>query len=623
MKSLILKAYKYVEKNRSQVITLLILFVTSLILAVITEYISRGSFGSTIEFLYYYSFQFMLTTTVIFITGLFLVYITNLLEVGIIFNSVVFPFFATVNYFKLDFRKEPIFPWDFFVVGDAMDILPEVSLIPTVAMIIGIIVIAIIITGVFLLRFKYKVKTGFKSFKNRGISLLFLLSFTIIFGYFSFFNETFMSYNGISINQWDQAKGYSRGGLIPSFIMNFKYIKVQKPDEYSEKKVLEIADSVEKSDTATETKPNVIVIMSEAFTDLTRASKLTFNEPLMPTIDYLRENYISGYVLAAQYGGGTANSEFEVLTGYSMANLPTGCTPYQQFILKNTNAIPSFMTSQGYNTVAIHTFGRRFWNRNSVYKKFGFDYFVASDNFVLPDRERGFISDHELTNKIITEYENNLSSGKPFFNFSVSVQNHTSYRANEYALDEQLSITDASGTVDPELLAKVTTLATGEHSSDAALGELINYFSNVKTPTVIVFYGDHLAKFTQNYDAYSQIGYFDGNTDNAENMFKLYSTPFVVWNNFSQKKISNVNISMYQLLPYVYNEFNIVRPTYYNYLTEQASVYKGFAKGIFLDSNGTPTFDASDAMNEYLEKHQMLQYDLFSGKGYASDLLWN
>lgn len=622
MNTLLDKSLKYADRNKRQITTLLILFLSSVILAFLTEYISRGQIGSTFTFIWFFSFQFTLTITVIFVTGLFITLITNIVETAIIFNSLFYPAFAAINYFKTDFRREPVFPWDFFIMGDAMDILSKVSIRPSVAMIIGILLILSLITAVFLLRYKFKLKTGFESFKNRGISMLFLIAFTIFFGYFSFFNEGFLNYNGVGINQWDQAKGYSRGGLVPSFIMNFKYIKVQKPDNYSEETVLGIANSVKKSDRSTEIKPNVIVIMSEAFTDLNRAAGISFDTPLMPTVDYLRENYISGYTFTPQYGGGTANSEFEALTGYTMANLPTGCTPYQQFVLKETNAVPSFLSSQGYNTVAIHTFGRRFWNRNSVYERFGFDYFVASDNFIAPQRERGFISDYELTQRIISEYEKNKPSGKPFFNFSVSVQNHTSYRPDEYPIETQLKVNNLSGLIEDRTMGMITTIATGFHHSDEALKQLIDYFSNTTEPTVIVFFGDHLAKFAENYNVYAEIGYFDGNAESLDSIFKLYSTPFVAWNNFTDKKISNVNISMYQLLPFVFSEFNIVRPTYFDYLTEQASAYKGYAKGVFLDNAGNPVAEPSEIMNDYFKKHSLLQYDLFSGKGYATDILW-
>jgi len=615
------KILNFIKKNITQIYTVLVLFVSSLMLTFVVEFISRNDIASVFEFIFYWSFQYLLSTLVIFSTGLLITYITNIVEIGVIFNCIFYPVFSLINYYKLDYRSDPVFPWDIFVVSDAANILPEISLSLTLSTVIGIIIIALIIGFVFFMRFFFKIKTGFKRKRNRLIGAIVLVAVVMVGGYFSFFNTAFMSYNGISINQWDQAKGYRRAGLIPSFIMNFKYISVEKPEGYSKDSIQGIIDNTEKSDTQAQKTPNVIVIMSEAFTDLNRAENLSFERPLMPTVDYVRENYLSGYLLVSEFGGGTSNSEFEVLTGYSLAHLPAGCTPYQQFVLGKTDSIPSFLSSKGYNTVAIHTFGRRFWNRNDVYKRFGFDEFVASDNFFNAQRERGFISDYELTQRIIEEYENRAADNKPFFNFSVSVQNHTSYKPDEYSIYEQLTL--SSDTATEDTLAKFTTLATGINHSDEALGILIDYFSNVDEPTVIIFFGDHIAKLGGGYNPYIEIGYYNPDDASAENLFKMFSTPFVAWNNFDDTRESNVRISAYQLLPYVFNKLDIVRPTYYNYLNEQAQYYKGFARNMYIDQNGNVTYNISEEAYEYFEKHALLEYDMFSGKKYANEYMWN
>ncbi len=615
------KILKLLKENLAQIYTVSFLLISSYILAFAVEFISRNDIASVFDFIFNWSFQYTLTAMVIFSTGIFLTYITNILEVGIIFNCIFYPAFSAINYFKLDYRSDPIFPWDIFVIKDAVDILPEITLKLTVSIVVGIVIAALIIACAFIMRFCFKIKTGFKKKINRLIGTVVLITVCLTGGYFSFFDTDFMSYNGISINQWNQANGYKRAGLIPSFIMNFKYISVQKPEGYSKEAVQEIADSVEKSDTENQQTPNIIVIMSEAFTDLERAGNLTFDRSLMPNVDYVRENYISGYILGSEFGGGTSNTEFEVLTSYSLANLPAGCTPYQQFVLGKTDCITSFLSSKGYNTVAIHTYGRRFWNRNDVYKRFGFDEFVASDNFFNAKRERGFISDYALTQRIIEEYEKRESDNKPFFNFSVSVQNHTSYKANEYPISEQLIL--SSDTASEDTLAKFTTLATGINHSDDALGILIDYFEKVKEPTVIIFFGDHMAKLGGGFNPYIEIEYYDPDDLSAENLFKMYSTPFVVWNNFEETKESDIQISAYQLLPYVFDKLNIVHPTYYNYLNEQAEYYKGFSRNMYIDADSNVTYSISKVAYEYFKKHSILQYDMFSGKKYANEYMWN
>ena len=134
-------------------------------------------------------------------------------------------------------------------------------------------------------------------------------------------------------------------------------------------------------------KPNVIFVMSEAFWDPTLLTNVTFSEDPVPTIHRLQKESSTGYLLSPQFGGGTSNVEFEVLTGNSMSFLPGGSIPYQQYISKPIPSLASYFADQGYKSMGIHSYEGWFWDRNKVYKELGFESFKSSEHFVNPGNE--------------------------------------------------------------------------------------------------------------------------------------------------------------------------------------------------------------------------------------------
>ena len=201
-----------------------------------------------------------------------------------------------------------------------------------------------------------------------------------------------------------------------------------------------------------------------------------------------------------------------------MNYLPSGCTPYQQYANKKTVSYAWFLKELGYNTVAIHSYGKKFWNRDIAYPNMGFDKFISEEDFVDPLRRRGLIKDDELVKMIISEYEANLESGKPFFNFSVSMQNHGSFTNGQYLEDYRVNL--SCDNLNEEQEGILITYATGIRDANAALDKLIHYFANVDEPTIICMFGDHLGSLGGNDDIYIGSGYMKDPDTNAEESSK-------------------------------------------------------------------------------------------------------
>ena len=359
----------------------------------------------------------------------------------------------------------------------------------------------------------------------------------------------------------------------------------------------------------TVTNPNIIAIMCESYANLETIADYTTNKEVTPFYDNASDNVIKGNLYVSTYGGGTANTEFEFLTGNSMAFLPNGSIPYQQYIDSPTGSLAQILKSRGYSTIAVHPYLASGWNRTSVYSKLGFDDFLSIDDFTNPSYMRGYISDQCSYNKLIELYENK-PKGQPIFLFNVTMQNHGGY-INKYAnFTEDISLTEFPGEF-PETEQYLSLI----HQSDAALKNLIDYFSTVDEPTVICFFGDHLPNMKNNF--YETI-LGENLTDlSAEEMLKLYQTPFLIWANYDINEQQINKISANYLSTLLMQTANIDLPDYNQYLSSLYQTFPVIDAMAVIDSKGN-TYQTTDSApgKEAIKAYSILQYNnLFDKNG--------
>jgi phosphoglycerol transferase MdoB-like AlkP superfamily enzyme len=225
---------------------------------------------------------------------------------------------------------------------------------------------------------------------------------------------------------WDQKENYRSNGFILAFIFNVPMADVAAPAGLN----TEALDAIPARNygylAGPREKPDVIMLMSESFWDPTRMKNLNFSADPMPTIRASQ----SGHVFSPEFGGMTANVEFEALTGFSNAFLPYGSIPYQQYIRHDVPSLATFFRGEGYTARALHPFSGWFWNRNEVYKDFGFEEFRTEETLPPMEKRGIFASDDSLMKEIMREGD---GLDKPFFFFAVTLQGHGPYEANRYA----------------------------------------------------------------------------------------------------------------------------------------------------------------------------------------------
>ena len=276
-------------------------------------------------------------------------------------------------------------------------------------------------------------------------------------------------------------------------------------------------------------KPNVIVIMSEAFWDVNKLG-VSFSKNPIPFFDRLRKESIHGDLFVPVFGGGTANSEFEVLTGMTLKNYPSDWyVVYRDALDLPTPSLASIFSELGYETLALHPYYPWYYRRNEVYPLLGFNHFISIEDILEPPMVGPFVSDGYVTDQLIEMIESN---DKPIFNFTVTMQNHGPYNDNRFQDDPNRSI-EVLDSLSDDVKQMIETYAQGLYYSDAELKRLVTYLRHSKEPTVLMFFGDHLPMLGDDYLAYRETGYLSDQTaDVLKDDPVVMSVPYVLWANY-------------------------------------------------------------------------------------------
>ena len=314
-----------------------------------------------------------------------------------------------------------------------------------------------------------------------------LIAFIVIGMYNGFF------YNYIKGNGWNYTQEVEEHGYLPYFFSNLMATHNVKLKGYKREDADQAIEAGAKAYDETHEKktvqePNIIVVQSEAFSDLSVLYDYELSEDCMPFIHSLTENTQKGYVNTSVTGGPTANTEFEFLTRYSFAYLSTGSIAYAQYVKAKMPSLLTVLQNQEnpYYTIGYHPYHAAGYNREGVYQTLGFDEGIFYEDTTGMKRIRNLLSDKADFEDVISMYEENKETrDQPLFVFNVTIQNHSPFLYLSDQLDHKINVTSFDGT------AGINNYFTLIRESDAAFEELVNYFSQVDEPTIILMYGDH------------------------------------------------------------------------------------------------------------------------------------
>jgi phosphoglycerol transferase MdoB-like AlkP superfamily enzyme len=306
------------------------------------------------------------------------------------------------------------------------------------------------------------------------------------------------------------------------------------------------------------------------------------------------------------FGGSTVNTEFEALTGLSTQFLPSGSIAYLNFVKKPLPSLPYILREQGYDTTAIHSWHHWFYDRSGVYEDLGFDRFISVEYMEKPQPFGPFFHDKSVTDEILKKL-NKDNGDKPNFIFAVTTQNHGPYATDQkfdFANIETHLKGDASFSDEAENMLEVYSDNLSE--IDKELERLINEVEEMDKKTIIVLFGDHLPLLGNDYQVYQEANFYN-ETKSYEEYLKMYTTPLLIWDNFSERK-DNLNIGSTMLTPIILDRAGISGNYLTNYLLSR------YETGEFSKIPREDFLTEENIDNKTLSELKMLQYDILFGK---------
>ncbi|MGE7886381.1 LTA synthase family protein [Bacillus cereus] len=580
------------------------------------------SFIETMNWIYFYNMQFILSFVVIYAIYILVYNLIGKVFLSMILTSCTLVILGIVNYLKLIFRGDPLYPSDFTQITHMQSVIPMVMDYFSWSYIFAIIasIVVCIVAGIYMRKYIQNVKI------HLGIRALLVIGSILVLYAYGNFTNTFMNKvfqkSGVDFVLWNQNENYASNGFVLGFISNLDTTVMEKPKNYSKENMLQIANDINKQYSGNignqkkKEKPNIIFVMSESFWDPTKVTNLSFSEDPVPNLHHYIENFPGGQTISPTFGGNTANVEFEALTSYSMSLLKPGSIPYQQVVInkKEIPSIPTALKKEGYYTSAIHSFGRSFFKRDDVYRVLGFDKFNADDTMKNVDIDGDYISDLAMSKEIIAELE---KQKQPTFIHAVTMQNHFPFTEGRFGEN----LIEISWLENEESKGELETYTEGLRRSDEALQYLIEQLDNLDRPTLLVFFGDHLPSLGTNKSFYKENGYITNEKTPSERL-AMAQTPLLMYANFDMPNDNLGLVSPIYFSNLIFDYAGLNKSSFYQFLAELYKEIPVRRDELKVDKNGEVIKDLTKKQKEMLEQYQMLQYDLLVGNQYSKDILF-
>lgn len=500
------------------------------------ELASRWTIVSALNFIIKTPLVFFYNSFIVF-ASLTLVYLFKRRAFVRLIISAFWIIMGIINGIVLSNRVTPFGFADVTVVSDLMTML-DTYVSPTMMTVIIVASIAFII----LCSLLYIHGPIYKGKQRRFLSLISILS--VIFVAIPFATSVAQQKNIVASYFTNIAQGYLDYGFVYSFSSGFVNWGMKEPKNYDEAVVDALMQAVESekavTTVTTENGPNIITVLLESFVDPYEYNFMTYSKDPTPFYHYLEENYSSGYLTMPVVGAGTANAEFEILTGMRLQYFGTGEYPYKTIMkeVDNCESIASYLKSIGYGTHAVHNNGGNFYSRVNAFSKMGFDDFISKElmNITEFTPNEGWAEDSilaEETMKTLTSTEG------PDLTYVITVGQHGVY-PEEKVIDTPYC--EVYGLPTEAETNAWTYYMHQANKTDQFMQELITYLEDFEEDTIVVFWGDHLPTF--------------GLEDSDMVTGDQFKSKYVTWNNFGLKK-NDKDLYAYQLMADIYDQIGI------------------------------------------------------------------
>lgn len=544
-------------------------FLLACVINFLIELISRLSF--------FEAWNYMVGTPLVFLYNAFLIFATFSIIYLVrrrvfarILLSVFWLFLGTCNGYLLTKRVTPFNAQDLKVLSDALELTGNYfNTFELIMIIIGVVALVVWVVSMW--------RRG-GQFTGKMHRIIALGGVVVSFGACALLTDAAIDKRVISNYFGNIAFAYEDYGFPYCFSASLFNTGINEPAGYSEATMAEISNNggLTKSETgrSEDELPNIIFVQLESFFDPTEVEWLRFSEDPIPNLRKLFNEYSSGYFKVPSVGAGTANTEFEVLTGMSMRFFGPGEYPYKTYAkTKVLESAASALTSLGYGAEALHNNGGNFYSRAQVFNNMGFDHYTSKEFMnILQMTPKGWATDDILVPNIMESMD--TTEGQDFV-FTISVQGHGDYPTEPTLENPEIIV---SGVEDEGKRNAWEYYVNEVYEMDKFVGQLIDEVESRNEPSVIVFYGDHLP--TMDLESSDLKGKY------------LYNTNYVIWDNIGLEK-KDGNIAAYQIMADVFERLDIHSGTVFNYHQQRQST------------------------KNYLADLELLQYDIMYGEQYV------
>lgn len=440
---------------------------------------------------------------------------------------------SIANRIKLEVRDEPVFPRDFALlkeVGSAMESYDIQYPMSTIAVVL-LTTLALVVLGLFigcrpfpLARLRGWLGRLLGAAGSMGILVALLLT---VYASNDLYNSFRVS------NAYYIPSVFNELGFPYCFCHQFTTYPIDRPAGFDKA----TAASWETGDQPGQGEDvHLIMVMNEAFSDLTDDPAFTYteeNDPL-PNLHALQSDphAVSGHVVVPGFAGGTANTEFDVLTGMQTNALSASATSSFRVVNRDLDSVLRVFASDGYHTSFFHPGDDWFYNRENVYDWLGAEETVFVDEMENLTYKGRWVTDDYMAGFIEEKFEEAVAQGELLCNYTTTIQNHMSYTADKYGEGYVYPPVETDAQLTDDVRTMLEVYIEGARDADAMLGRLVDYFSQTDEPVVLAFWGDHLPYLGDNQLAYAQLGSEVGLPEEERvNTLCSYETPYVIWAN--------------------------------------------------------------------------------------------
>ena len=519
----------------TRVSDILLIFAASVFITLLTIYIAPESFMAFISLLKAQPHLFVLNLLPVVIVSVFAYLITNSSALSVFISGGIFTVFAVSNSIKISMRQDPVLPTDLKLLSEVYIVLKNFS--PSDILVTALIALLVIVLAVIAFIF---IKSEKITFKMRSGLICGLIVLCVSINSHVYASTALYDSFTVLGNRYFTVNQYGSKGAIYSFCHNLNTMKVTEPDGYDDYDFTSLYRYMYNEENA-KNRPNVIMIMGEAFSDLSENEHISFEGYTDPLENFKalceEESSLSGNIVVPNFGGGTSDTEFDVLTGYPTKYMGSTLPSYS-FVNSRTDSIAHIFKNMGYDTLALHPGYSWFYNRLNVYNHLGFDRFIHLDDFdPVTQNKGGYISEDACMDRVISEIDHSLNEDDPLFMFCVTIQNHGPYE-EKYNERYDNFATDVYLTEKESIL--LNSYFEGIKDADRELKRLTDHLKQSNEPFVVVYFGDHLPGFSNGMEFFDILDYDININGTIEERIAVNKVPFLIWQNDAARDMNAI-----------------------------------------------------------------------------------